>query len=107
MRCSRRSTPSFASAAAALLLAAVVSASAAAELGAAADDVSTAIAVAVETAVRTHFGDGAAVDVAVLAGVRIEGPAEGLVAVPVPAARIGQPSRFLLERRSRGGRVER
>jgi flagella basal body P-ring formation protein FlgA len=88
-------------------MAGAVSATAAVGLGAATDDTSAAIAAAVEAAARAPFGDGAVVEIGALSGVRLEGPAEGLTAIAVPAARIGQPSRFLLERRSRNGRVER
>lgn len=76
----------------------------AAGLNAAAEDVPATpdLRAAVEQAVRTRLGTGAAVTVIGITGVRVEEGAGEIVAVPVPSARLGTPIRFLLEREHAG-----
>jgi flagella basal body P-ring formation protein FlgA len=70
-------------------------------------DASVALATrAIEAAVRQRIGMEASITVEDVS-LRLDGPSAGLVAVPVPEARIGQPSRFLLERRGARTRGER
>jgi flagella basal body P-ring formation protein FlgA len=104
MRCFRRSTRLFASGVAALVLALSAGADARGGLD---DRTASVVSAALEAAVRASFGDAARVVVEAVDGVRLEGPAENLAAEPVPAARIGRPSRFLLERRRSGAPAQR
>jgi flagella basal body P-ring formation protein FlgA len=107
MRCFRRSTRSFASGVALLLALAAAAEARGLPDGPPPDVIASAVSGALQAAARGHFGDGATVVVEAVDGVRLQGPAEHLVAEPAPAARIGRPARFLLERRRPGAPAER
>jgi flagella basal body P-ring formation protein FlgA len=107
MRCFRRSTRSFVSGVALLLTLTAGADARGGPDGRTPDATASVVSAALQAAARAHFGDAARVVVETVDGVRLEGPAENLAAEPVPGARIGRPSRFLLERRRRGAPVQR
>ena len=74
----------------------------AAGLTGAAADGDASIPAAIEEAVRARLGSSAAVTVIGVTGVRVEEGPGTLTAVPVPAAKLGTPIRFLLEREHKG-----
>jgi flagella basal body P-ring formation protein FlgA len=71
------------------------------------DATASVVSAALQAAARTYFGDVAQVVVEAVDGVRLEGSGESLAVEPVPGARIGRPSRFLLERRRPGASAQR
>jgi flagella basal body P-ring formation protein FlgA len=100
MKCFRRSTRSFASGSLLLLL---VIAPVYGDATGMPPTSRAAVVAAVEGAVRSRLGRRANVSVLEIADLRLDEQPGSLVAVPEPAARIGQPARFVISAMGPGG----